>query len=176
MFLANAAARPCDASTQVLSSMGSILSSGYVLSIPSGQFSVDTLTLCNRGMQTVYETRRARLGMLREQYKSWAALNEALGWERTSARLSQIFNQTERKERGTTYEMGDPTAREIEVKLSLQLGWMDTPPGTEYAPTDERIRRVIKVMEGMPEWQVQQALKIIDTIAEPADKGNGTLG
>jgi len=114
--------------------------------------------------------------MLKERFKSWAALNEALGWDRTSARLSQIYNQTERKERGTKYEMGDPTAREIEGQLKLQHGWMDTPPGDEYLPTDERIRRVIKVMEAMPDWQVEQALKIIDTIAEPASKGNGTAG
>ena len=71
--------------------------------------------------------------------------------------------------------MGDPQAREIEEKLKLDRGWMDTPPG--YADlNDSRITHVVKVMEAMPEWQRDQAVKIVDTLADPAGKPNGTNG
>ena len=79
-------------------------------------------------MQTVFETRRIGLRMLIDKHGSIADLNVALGWERTFARLSQIQNRSIRSDRGTPYEMGDVTAREIEEKLGLEEGWMDTPP------------------------------------------------
>ena len=125
-------------------------------------------------MQTVYATRRVRLGQLKERFKTWAALNEALGWERTSARLSQIFNQTERKERGTRYEMGDPTAREIETKLNLELGWMDTPPSyAELHGSNDPRAKAMLLMEDMPAEQWDTALRLLHALAQPTKK-NGT--
>lgn len=124
-------------------------------------------------MQTVFETRRARLKELIAKFGSIAALNLALGWDATNPRLSQIQNRSIRSDRGTPYEMGDSTAREIETKLLLEVGWMDTPEA--YAPHDQRISHVLKVMEAMPEWQREQAVKIVDTLAEPK-KANGTQG
>jgi len=88
------------------------LSDGYVIS----------------SMQTVFETRRQRLAMLVKEHGTVAKLNRALGWEDTNARLYQIHNRSVRADRGTLYEMGDPTARQIEKKLGLDEGWMDTPP------------------------------------------------
>lgn len=125
-------------------------------------------------MQTVYETRRARLGMLKKQYQTWAHLNDALGWERTSARLSQIFNQTARKDRGTTYEMGDPTAREIEKTLGLDIGWMDTPPtyAELHGENDPRAKAML-MMEGLPPDQWDTALRLLGALAQPAGR-NGT--
>jgi len=127
-------------------------------------------------MQPVAETRRNRLEMLIERFGSAAALNTALGWARTDPKLAQIRNANPRPGRDKPYQMGDAMARQIEATLDLPNGWMDTPPGDEYLPNDERIRRVVKVMEAMPGWQIDQALKIIDTIAEPTHKGNGTEG
>lgn len=117
-------------------------------------------------MQPVFETRRARLRQLIEQHGTIAALNLALGWEATNGRISQIQNRSIRSDRGTPYEMGDTTAREIEQKLGLQAGWLDTPIGYESLD-DRRIAHAIKIMEAMPEWQRDQAIKILDTIAEP---------
>lgn len=90
-----------------------------------------------------------------------------------TARLGRIANANIRHEReGKPYVMGDDLARTIEDKLLLERGWMDTPPG--YVDmTDTRISHVLKVMEAMPEWQRDQAVKIVDTIAEPP-KQNGT--
>lgn len=126
------------------------------------------------GMQTVFETRRARLKELIGKYGSISALNQALGWDATNPRLSQIQNRSIRSDRGTPYEMGDATAREIEEKLALGTGWMDTPQGYA-APTDQRIAHVLKIMESMPDWQLDQAVKIVDTLAQPTRK-NGTNG
>jgi hypothetical protein len=125
-------------------------------------------------MQTVFETRRGRLKELIGRYGSIAALNIAIGWEPTNPRLSQIQNRSVRSDRGTPYEMGDTTARYIEEKLELEVGWLDTPPGYSEPP-DHRIQHVLKVMEAMPEWQLDQAVKIVDTLAEPPAQraGNG---
>lgn len=175
MSFDNLSARPRSASTQVLSSMGGILSLGHALSIPLGQFSTDTLPLCNLTMQTVYTTRRLRLEQLKVRFKSWAALNEALGWERTSARLSQIYNRTERKDRGTYYEMGDPTAREIEARLELGEGWMDTPPSNAelYGENDPRTKAMV-IMEDLPADQWGVALRLLSALAQPAPPKTGT--
>lgn len=126
-------------------------------------------------MQTVFETRRARLKELIANYGTISALNLALGWEATNPRLSQIQNRSTRSDRGTTYEMGDATARDIESKLKLPKGWMDTPPGYPDI-TDKRISQALKLMEAMPEWQRDQAVKILDTLAQPPKAGNGTNG
>lgn len=121
-------------------------------------------------MQTVFETRKQRLRMLREKYASWADLNEAIGWLRTDPRLSQIHSESIRSDRGTPFVMGDPTARLIEEKLGLEVGWLDTPPTYAELHQDDRISHVMKVMEAMPEWKRDQAMRLIDTIAEPSPK------
>lgn len=70
--------------------------------------------------------------------------------------------------------MGDNLARKIEERLGLEHGWMDTPPRYSDLHPDDRISHVMKVMEAMPEWQRDQAMRLVDAIAEPAPKrGNG---
>jgi hypothetical protein len=125
-------------------------------------------------MQTIAETRRQRLAMLvREHGDSLATLNEALGMDRTDATLSQIRTQAPHSRTGKPRAMGDDLARRIEERLNLAVGWMDTPPEDLYETHNERLRHMVRVMEAMPEWQLDQAMKIIDTIAQP---GNGTTG
>lgn len=157
--------------------MGAIvLPIGYNMSIPFGNFHSYPLGNTTGGMQTIAETRRARLEELIARHGGLIAnLNEALGYERNDTRLARIRNANARTDRpGKVFQMGDPQAREIEEKLGLERGWMDTPPG--YADlSDQRISHVIKVMEAMPEWQREQAVKIVDTLAQPP-KGNGTTG
>lgn len=127
-------------------------------------------------MQTVFETRRVRLHLLVKQYGSVANLNRALGWEVTNARLYQIHNRSVRADRGTPYEMGDPTAREIEATLQLGLGWMDTPPSYAdlHGPDDPRTK-VMLLMEALPPDQWPTAVRILDALVQPA-KANGTNG
>jgi hypothetical protein len=153
---------------------------GESLSIPWREFSFYPSGTPISGMlMTVHEVRRARLLMLVEQYKGMANLCEALGFARNdTARLTRIANANVRHERaGKPYVMGDDLARQIEGSLQLERGWMDTPPA--YAPPpDQRIAHVLKIMESMPEWQLDQAVKIVDTLAQPARKNgtNGTTG
>lgn len=125
-------------------------------------------------VQTIDQTRRERLEILIKQYGSIAELNVKVGLARTDATLSQVRNQAAHSKSGKPRAMGDPLARRLEHELKLPSGWMDTPPG--YADlSDHRIGHVIKVMEAMAEWQRDQAVKIVDTLAEPA-KPNGTHG
>jgi hypothetical protein len=87
-------------------------------------------------MQTVTETRLARLKMLVEKHNgSLAALNEAIGLVRTDATLSQIRTKAPHSKTGKPRVMGDDLARKIEERLSLEMGWMDTP--STYARAEE---------------------------------------
>lgn len=122
-------------------------------------------------MQTVQDTRRTRLGMLKQKHGKWADLNAAIGWEKTNARLSQISSGTIRSDRGTPYTMGDETAREIETALNLPTGWMDTPPSyAELHGESDPKAMALMVMEQMPEDMQRQALRLLDALAQPAVK------
>lgn len=135
-----------------------VLSSGYVM----------------RAMQTVFETRRARLGLLIKQHGSIAAVNRALGLDETNARLYQIHNRSVRKDRGTLYEMGDVTAREIEAALSLPTGWMDTPPSYEdlLGPEDPR-QKLLLLMDNIPKEQWPTVVRLVDALREHPRAANG---
>lgn len=156
--------------------MAFIVSTGYVASTSRGKFFFIHRDGQISGMQTVQETRRQRVGMLKNEYKSWAALNTALGWERTNTRLSQIHSGTLRSDRGTPYTMGDETAREIETKLSKPAGWMDTPPSyAEINGEPDPISKAVTLLEAMEPEARYQALRLLDAIAQPP-KANGTHG
>lgn len=124
-------------------------------------------------MLTSTEIRRERLQRLIDAHGSIAALNVALGWARTDPKLAQIRNANPRPGRDKPYQMGDAMAREIEEKLGLERGLMDTPITYAELHPDDRIAHAMRVMEAMPEWQRDQALKILDTLAQPA---TGTAG
>lgn len=112
--------------------------------------------------------------MLKKQYGTWADLNQAVGWEKTSARLSQIFSATIRSDRGKPYVMGDETAREIETALELPTGWMDTPPTyAELHDEPDVTSMVIELMDAMEPEKRYQALRVLDALTQPS---NGTTG
>jgi hypothetical protein len=126
-------------------------------------------------MQTIHETRRQRLAMLKREFGKWSKLNKELGWEVTSARLSQILSGTIRSDRGTPYVMGDETAREIEQKLGKPSGWMDTPPTYaelhgESSPRDQ----LLAVMEQLPPDQYATATRLLTALTEHDEAKNGT--
>lgn len=176
MTFDNAIARPRSDSTQIFNSMHRSLSYGYTLSISNGHYPHLTAGYLIPAMQTVFETRRTRLGILVKKHGTVANLNRALDWEETNARLYQIHNRSIRADRGTLYEMGDPTAREIEEKLSLGLGWMDTPPSYAELHGEEDPRtKVLLLMESMPPDQWPTAVRLLDALAQPA-QGTGTNG
>lgn len=126
-------------------------------------------------MQTAAETRRSRLEMLIRQFGSVADLNTKLGWSRTDPKLAQIRNANARVGRGKPYQMGDAMAREIEEKLELERGWMDTPPSyAELHGEHDPRAKALAVFEALPEDQWATALRLIGALAQPEKKqGNG---
>jgi hypothetical protein len=128
------------------------------------------------GMQTVHQTRKERLLVLKKKYGTWSAINKLLNWEATNARLSQIGAGSIRSGRNTPYVMGDEMAREIEASLGLETGWMDTPLTWAEALGQEDPRaKVMQLMEAMPPDQWSTAVRLLDALAQPAAR-NGTTG
>jgi hypothetical protein len=120
-------------------------------------------------MQPVSETRRARLEMLIKRFRSIAELNTALSWTRTDPKLALVRNANKRQDRAKPHQMGDAMAREIEQKLSLALGWMDTPPSyTEMHGENDLRTKVMLLMEAMPPDQWPTAVRLLDALAQPA--------
>ena len=127
-------------------------------------------------MQTASETRRTRLEMLIKKHGSIAALNVLMEWPRTDPKLAQIRSANMRSGRDKPYQMGDAMAREIEEKLSLGLGWMDTPPSySEMLGDDDPRTKVMQLMEAMPPDQWATAVRLLDALAQPA-QATGTQG
>ncbi len=111
--------------------------------------------------------------MLKEKYGRWVDLNAAIGWESTNARLSQIHSGTLRSDRGTPYTMGDDTAREIEKKLDLPTGWMDTPPGlSETYGTSAPLERLAELLACMEPEMQYKVVRMVAALNEPAEGTN----
>jgi hypothetical protein len=130
------------------------------------------------GMETIEETRRNRLQMLIKKHGSMADLCEALGYARNeTATLTRILNANVRHDRGgKPYNMGSPMARQIEEKLSLDLGWMDTPPSYAELHGEEDPRtKVMQLMEAMPPDQWATIVRLVDAVSQPV-KATGTEG
>ena len=146
------------------------------MSIAFCEFSKLAIGFSIRGMQTASETRKARLIMLIDRFGSVAALNEALHWARTDPKLTQIRNGHMRAGRDKPYQMGDAMAREIEEKLSLGIGWMDTPPSyAELLGEDDPRTKVMKMMESMSTADLYTTVRLVDALAKP-QKATGTEG
>ena len=176
MAFANAVPLPRSISSQFFSSMHGSLSDGYNLSITAGQYKYLASGYLINGMQTVFETRRIRLNMLVKRHGTVANVNRALGWEENNARLYQIHNKSIRADRGTPYELGDPTARQIEAKLGLPTGWMDTPPTYGELDGENDPRAMIEHMvQEMPPEDWPTALRLLSALKKPEPK-NGTTG
>ena len=91
-------------------------------------------------MTDVHEIRRKNLIELISMYKSVANLNSALGRKRYDGTFNQIKNKSQPPSAKTPRVMGAEVAREIEMKLHLQPGWMDVvhdKPQTELIKESE---------------------------------------
>lgn len=157
---------------------GILLPFGQVSMFPFGPFHGYPPGKKIPDMQTVYDTRRQRLLMLLEKYPTMAAINEALGWPRTDARLTRIKNANARSDRGgKVFQMGDGIAREMEEKLGLEEGWMDTPPTyLELLGKEDPRAKVLELMEHMPHSDWAKVVRLVDALAQPDEPGNGTTG
>ncbi len=179
MALAKAMARPRSDSAQDFRFMGGIVfPDGETLSRPNGEFSFSPAGIPITHMDTVEETRRHRLQMLVKKHDSMASLCEKLGYARNeTATLTRILNANVRHDRGgEPYNMGSPMARKIEEKLSLGLGWMDTPPSYAELHGEEDPRaKVMLLMEAMPPDQWATVVRLVDAVAQPTPS-TGTHG
>ena len=179
MNLASANDRPRSDLTQDLRFMyGILLPIGYLKPLPFGKFTKGVCIGDHQSVNTIDETRRARLEMLIKKHGGKIAnLNEALGYERTHSQLARIRNKNQRSDRpGKFYVMGDEQAREIEEKLSLDLGWMDTPPSyLELLGEEDPRAKVMLLMEAMPPDQWITAVRLLDALTQPT-KATGTDG
>lgn len=153
---------------------------GESMSRPGGEFLFPRRWNAIDGMKTVEETRRERLQMLVNQHggdkDGMANLCEALGMARNNtAGLTRILNANIRHDRdGETYEMGSKKAREIEQKLGLEHGWMDTPPTlTEQFGHSEALDRVAALMATMEPEMQYRVVRLVAAVAEPAEGTNG---
>jgi hypothetical protein len=132
------------------------------MSIAIGEFTALALGYPIAGMQPVSETRRNRLEMLIKRFGSIAELNTELGWTRTDPKLALVRNANKRQDRKKPHQMGDAMAREIEQKLSLDVGWMDTPPNYAELHGEEDPRtKVMLLMEAMPPDQWSTAVRLL---------------
>lgn len=77
-------------------------------------------------MKTVGEIRRDNLLLLINEAGGKAALNGKLGRERADATISQIVNRSPDSKTKKPKMMGTNLARQIEERLKLPEGWMDT--------------------------------------------------
>lgn len=125
-------------------------------------------------MYTAAEIRRIRLEILIKRYASVAALNAELGWPRTDPKLAQIRNANPRADRAKPYQMGDAMARDIEKKLQLERGWMDTPPSyAELHGENDPRTKAMELFEALPPEEWATALRLLSALEKPAAK-NGT--
>ena len=179
MNLANAIDRPRSDSTQDLMFMGVIVfPKGETLQGVTGEFLFSPMGGQIKAMETVEETRRVRLQILVKKQGSMANLCQQLGYARTeTATLTRILNANIRHDRGgKPYNMGSPMARQIEETLSLDLGWMDTPPSySELLGEEDPRAKVMLLMEAMPPDQWSTAVRLLDALAQPS-LATGTSG
>lgn len=145
------------------------------MSIATAQFAKLATGHVISAMQTVTETRLVRLQMLVKKHKgSLADLNEAIGLVRTDATLSQIRTKAPHSKTGKPRVMGDDLARKIEERLSLEAGWMDTPPSYAELHGEEDPRtKVMLLMEALPPDQWSTAVRLLDALAQPATGTHG---
>lgn len=123
-------------------------------------------------MKTIAEIRLDNLELLIEEYGSSDAVAELA--ETSPVYLSQLRNKALDSKTGRARQIGDPLARKLEIGCKKEVGWMDNP---QYAPTsrNRQITQIVRIMEHMEDWQLDQATKILDTIAQPAPKrSNGS--
>ncbi len=144
-------------------------------SIAFCEFQKLTIGFQIQAMQTASETRKTRLIMLIKRFGSVAALNEAMAWPRTDPKLTQIRNGHMRAGRDKPYQMGDAMAREIESKLNLEMGWMDTPPTyAELQGDDDPRARVMQIMENIPQDNWATAVRLLDALVPQNAKNTDT--
>lgn len=118
-------------------------------------------------MKTIADIRLENLELLIEEIGSGEAVAEKAGT--SPVYLSQLRHKAIDSKTGKPRQIGDPLARKLEGGCGKEVGWMDN---SHQLAThrDIRIANVLKIMKSMEDWQIDQATKIIDTLAQPAPR------
>lgn len=113
--------------------------------------------------------------LIREHGGETANLNQAIGYERNASKLSRLRNQNARTDRpGKFFNMGEKQARELELKLNLPEGWMDTPPTQSELHGEHDPRAVaIALVTKMPVAKLPDTVQVLTIFAQP-DAKTGT--
>lgn len=107
-------------------------------------------------MKTSKELRYDNLLRLLDQLGSVQALAERLG--KSHAQISQLKTKAKDSKTGKIRGIGDDLAREIEMTLNLEIGWMDNDhsknPPTPFTfnfikPLSKTTIKVVEMMEAM---------------------------
>lgn len=118
-------------------------------------------------MRTIYVNRKDNLLRLIDLYGGYTKLNLALGRKKTDATLNQIANEFKDSRTNQPRRMGDKVARDIELRLNLEEGWMDrTNPednNFELEKKDQDVDRVIipPIMDGMGKFSENKNTLIV---------------
>lgn len=127
-----------------------------------------SVTLNNSAMHTIEETRRLRLEMLVLEFGSQVALATKI--DKAPAQLNQWLRAAPNSETGKPRALSSEIAREIEEKTGKPTGWMDTAPSYAELHPNDRIAHAMRVMEAMSPYQLDQAVRVLDSLAEPPPK------
>lgn len=119
-------------------------------------------------MKTIAEIRLENLELLIGEFGTQEKVAELAGT--SPVYLSQIRNAAADSKTGKVRQIGDPLARKLEEGCNKEIGWMDNPQ-IPHTYRGGQIAAALAVMERMDPEQLSRAVKILDTLAEPA---NGT--
>lgn len=118
-------------------------------------------------MKTVAEIRHDNLLLLLEEIGTAEALAHLV--ESSPIYISQLRNKALDSKTKKPRQIGDALARKLESSCQKEIGWMDHEhPQLSYR--QERINHAVAAMEHMEDWQLDQTIKIVDTIAQPAPR------
>jgi hypothetical protein len=122
-------------------------------------------------MKTIAEIRLDNLLLLIEEVGSAEALASKVN--SSAVYISQLKNRAPDSKTKKPRQIGDPLARKMESACGKERGWMDHEHPL-LTHRQKRIEHAHLVMESMSDYELDRAVKIIDTIAQPDPRqGNG---
>ncbi|MDP1586304.1 MAG: hypothetical protein Q8M07_01050 [Prosthecobacter sp.] len=125
-------------------------------------------------MKTIEEIRRENLQILIDGYASGNATKFGDIVGRSQSQISNVLNHVR--------DIGSALARDIEIKLNLERGWLDHDHDEKaplYTTNDPLVARAMQIMEPMPtyakELEIRSLLKKRNSSNSPAPAPNNVI-
>lgn len=112
-------------------------------------------------MKTIEEIRIERFRMLKDEYKTVAALASVLG--KSDSQVSQWLNSSPNSESGRPRSVSSDICRQIEEACDKPRGWMDNDPAM-ISFLD--LTALISALAGTPSEQRRVVLEIVNVLAQ----------